>query len=196
MSPSGQKTKAVRFECKLCGACCSQHTLIVTMNGRDIVRLVDSLGLSYQEALRVLDFYVLPEGTETPAGLQNIPQVKTERGLAYIALRKEENGTCIFLKDNMCMIHVIRPTVCASFPFVFSRDPDDIIWGLSAMQLICPGIGEGKPVSEIYLHDIGTVALEELDIFREFSEEWNLTEHNPTASGLVKRILEDVRFSV
>ena len=53
--------------------------------------------------------------------------MKTEQGTAYVALKKLDDGSCVFLDNNLCLIHPIRPAVCASFPFVFRRDDDEIV---------------------------------------------------------------------
>ncbi|MFX1273398.1 MAG: YkgJ family cysteine cluster protein [Promethearchaeota archaeon] len=39
-----------------------------------------------------------------------------DRGLEYI-IRFENNGTCPFLKENICAIHEIKPLDCKNFPY-------------------------------------------------------------------------------
>jgi len=186
----------VCFECVKCGECCRQKELIVTVTGRDIAHLSSTLGMAAPELLRALDFYVLPENGTAPKGLRDIPLLKTESGMAYMALRKMESGDCIFLKDNQCMIHPIRPFVCRTFPFVFRDVAGEAKWGLSSMKDICPGIGEGSKVTEQELVELCIAALEDLTIYREFAETWNETTAEPTAIGFLEAILSDVRFSV
>ena len=186
----------VRFECIKCGECCRQKGLIVTVTGRDVARLSSTLGMAAPELLRALDFYVLQEIGTAPKGLQDTPLLKTESGKAYMALRKMDSGDCIFLKDNQCMIHPIRPFVCRTFPFVFRDVAGVVKWGFSAMKDICPGIGEGGKATEQELVELGMGALEDLDIYREFAETWNETAIEPTAIGFLEAILSDVRFSV
>jgi len=186
----------VRFECIKCGECCRQAGLIVTVTGRDVVRLSSTLGMAAPDLLRALDFYVLPENGNAPKGLRDTPLLRTESGKAYMALRKVESGDCIFLKDNQCMIHPIRPFVCRTFPFVFRDVAGTVKWGFSSMKAICPGIGEGSEVTEQELVELGMEALEDLTIYREFTETWNENTAEPTAIGFLKAILSDVRFSV
>ena len=186
----------VRFECVKCGECCRRKGLIVTVTGRDVVRLSSTLGMAAPDLLRALDFYVLPENGNAPKGLCDTPLLKTESGNAYMALRKMESGDCIFLKDNQCMIHPIRPFVCRTFPFVFRNVSGNVKWGFSAMKDICPGIGEGSKVTEQELVELGIAALEDLVIYGEFAETWNETVAEPTAIGFLEAILSDVRFSV
>ncbi|MFW9975744.1 MAG: YkgJ family cysteine cluster protein [Candidatus Thorarchaeota archaeon] len=184
----------IRFECTRCGACCREDSLLVTVTGRDICQLSIGLNLRASEVIRALDFYLV-ESNESPEGLRDVPAVNTEQGPAYIALRKLENGDCVFLKDNLCMIHVIRPMVCMSFPFTFSEEGNNKTWGLSAKKEICPGLEGGPYVENADVHDLAVTVLEDLAIYREFTAEWNKYERNPTADGIVERILSDSRFT-
>jgi Fe-S-cluster containining protein len=152
------------------------------------------LTLGPNEIIRALDFYLV-SGIESPEGLRDFPAVNTEKGPAYIALKKMENGDCVFLKDNLCMIHLIRPAVCMSFPFVFSNDDNITTWGLSALKQICPGLGSGPEVQVSELRELAVSVLEDLTIYNDFTKEWN-REENPTAARLVEKILVDPRFTV
>ncbi len=189
------KQPPVKFECTKCGACCRQDSLLVTVTGRDIARIAMGLGLGPDEMIRALDFY-LTQNIDPPKGLRDIPAIKTEQGLAYIALKKLDNGDCVFLKDNLCMIHVIRPTVCRSFPFVFNDTGYEKTWRLSAMKEICPGLGSGPIIEFSSLLQIADDVLEDLDIYKKFCEEWNSRERKPTAKRIIEQILSDPRFTV
>jgi Fe-S-cluster containining protein len=151
------------------------------------------LGLRASELIRAVDFY-LTSGITSYEGLRDFPALNTEKGPAFIALKKMENGDCVFLKDNLCMIHTIRPVVCMSFPFVFQDAGDHRKWGLSAMKDICPGLGDGPEVIGSELIDLADTVLEDLIIFREFAEEWNSVKV-PDAKKLIETILSDPRFS-
>ncbi|MHA2310778.1 MAG: YkgJ family cysteine cluster protein [Candidatus Thorarchaeota archaeon] len=186
----------MQFECTKCAACCCEEGLLVTVTGNDIARISLVLDLSASEMLRALDFYVPKENEEVPHGLNRIPAVNTERGPAYIALRKMENSECVFLSENLCMIHKIRPGVCKSFPFVFQEKDSSATWGLSAMKEICPGLGTGPEVTEKELEETSQLVLRELREHQEFADEWNANEANPTALSLIMAILSDPRFAV
>jgi Fe-S-cluster containining protein len=188
------KDDRIQFECTKCGACCREDSLLVTVTGRDIVRISKGLTLGPNEVIRALDFYLV-SGVESPEGLRDFPAVNTEKGPAYIALKKMENGDCVFLKDNLCMIHLIRPSVCMSFPFVFSNTDDDITWGLSARKQICPGLGSGPEISVSELRELAISVLEDLSLYNNFAQEWN-QEKNPTAAHLIEKVLADTRFTV
>jgi Fe-S-cluster containining protein len=151
------------------------------VTGSDISRLSLVLGLGVPEILRAIEFYILNESEEVPDGLQHIPRVVTEKGPAFIALKKMENGDCIFLRDNQCMIHVIRPAVCVSFPFVFKKEDDDFSWGLNARKEICPGLDQGSEVQSSDLLSTAEKVLDDLAEFQRFVDDWN--EQNPEAKA-------------
>jgi hypothetical protein len=185
----------VRFECQRCGACCKKENIVITLNGRDIVRIAQGLNLGPEAVLKVVDFLILADGLKRPEGLTGIPALETERGPAFLALRKMKNGRCVFLEDNLCMIHAVRPSVCRSFPFVFRKDSDGTYWGLSAQKDICPGIGEGPIVDPSELSTLAETILVDNDLYVEFAKEWNRGEATPTAERLIRAILTDTRFT-
>jgi len=167
--------------------------MLITVTGHDIARISAALGLGPEETIRALDFYILDKLDTIPVGLIGTPSPKTERGPTFIALKKMENGDCIFLKDDKCMIHALRPIVCRSFPFVFQRSEGERKWGLSAMKHICPGLGTGPSVSQQELEDLSILVLETIQIYREFTDEWNRLP-TTTAQELIRTILSDPRF--
>jgi Fe-S-cluster containining protein len=183
------------FECTKCGDCCREDSLLITVTGSDIVRISTALGLSPMGIMRALDFYVVDAQESLPVGLQGIPSPKTERGQAFIALKKMDNGDCIFLKDNLCMIHTFRPIVCRSFPFTFREDKGERMWGLSALKKICPGLGIGSRVSEEEINELSVLVLESMRAFREFIDEWNCLPPS-TAVELIRTILSEARFCI
>lgn len=183
-----------RFECTKCGACCRDEYLLVTVTGSDIVKISAVLGLGPDEILKALDFYIVSDGQTTPVGLERISSVATERGLAFMALKKMENGDCIFLKEDLCMIHPVRPLVCRSFPFVFTESEGQRNWGLSAKKEICPGLGTGPLISEDDIKELAESILPDMRIYKEFTEEWNENQTSPTVLELLKALLDDPRF--
>lgn len=180
----------------MCGACCRDENLLVTVTGSDISRLSLILGLSASEVIRALEFYVLNEGEDVPLGLMHIPQIVTENGPAFIALKKMENGDCIFLRDNRCMIHVIRPAVCVSFPFVFKREGDGFSWGFNARKEICPGLEEGPEVQASDLLSTAQKVLEDLAGFQLFVEDWNRNRPESKARDFIDSVLSNPDFSM
>jgi len=192
VNPEGDR---IQFECKKCGACCREDTILVTVTGSDIASISAGLGLGSDEVIRAFDFYLV-SGVEPPEGLRDFPAINTEQGPAYIALKKMKNGDCIFLKDNLCMIHTIRPVVCMSFPFVFWEVGNEKTWGLSARREICPGLGSGPGIDLSDLKELADAVLEAVASYKDFAEEWNKGEENPTVKRLIDTILSDQRFIV
>jgi Fe-S-cluster containining protein len=173
----------------MCGACCQDEDIVVTLTAFDITQLSQGLRLDTNGLLRAIDFYVLPEGREAPEGLKDFPRIDTEQGPAYIALKKQPNAECIFLDDALCMIHKIRPLACRAFPFYFSIKDGSLQWGLSAKNDICPGLGKGPEVSHEELKRLGTEITTVLSNHHAVVKRWNESEKNPTAAGFIDSIL-------
>ncbi len=161
----------------------------MTLTAFDIAQLSQGLGLGTNGLLRAIDFYVLPEGGEVPEGLRDFPSVNTEQGSAYIALKKQPNEECIFLDDDICMIHAVRPMACRAFPFYFSLENKTLHWGLNAKSDICPGLGKGSKISREELERLGTEITTVLGNHRAVVKKWNQTEESPTAAGFIRSIL-------
>lgn len=183
-----------QFECTKCGACCRDEFLLVTVTGSDIVRIAAVLGLGAEEILNALDFYIVADSIDTPVGLEKTPSVSTEKGRAFMALKKMENGDCIFLKEDLCMIHPVRPVVCRSFPFVLDEKEGQRTWGLSAMKEICPGLGQGPLISEEAIDELANTILPDIQKYKEFTTKWNEGQSSPTVIELLKAILSDPKF--
>ncbi|MGY5858218.1 MAG: YkgJ family cysteine cluster protein [Candidatus Thorarchaeota archaeon] len=183
-----------QFECTKCGACCRDENLLVTVTGSDIVKIGAVLGLGPNEILKALDFYIVSDGEITPVGLERVSSVATERGLAFMALKKMDNGDCIFLKEDLCMIHQVRPLVCRSFPFTFDESNDQRTWSLSAKKEICPGLGTGPQISETDIDEIAGTILPDIQIYKEFTEDWNTNQNSPTVLDLLNAIFSNPRF--
>ena len=182
------------FECTKCGACCRDEYLLVTVTGSDIVKIGAVLGLGPNEILKALDFHIVSDGMTTPVGLERMSSVATERGLAFMALKKMDNDDCIFLKEDLCMIHPVRPLVCKSFPFSFDESNGQRTWGLSAKKEICPGLGIGPQISETEIDEIAETILPDMQKYREFTEDWNANQDSPTVLDLLKAIFADPQF--
>ena len=183
----------LRFECTKCGECCRQRDMVVTLTASDILKLAIGLGFTGNELLHALDFYVIEKGKSIPDGFRNIPRIKTERGMAYVALKKLDDSSCVFLKDDLCMIHKIRPMVCSSFPFVFSKQNDTVSWSLHVKRGICPGIGEGNRMTKEELISMSHEPLESLEMYRAIAKIWNESDIAHTAEGFVEFILTKLR---
>ena len=95
-----EETKLPRFECTKCGACCRDEFL-VTITGNDIVRIAAVLGLSPNEMLKALDFYVVSDGEPTPIGLDKFPSPWRVPGFSLLPLLKSPYGElCLFYHSS------------------------------------------------------------------------------------------------
>ena len=120
----------MRFKCLNCeDSCCSKKTVALTH--KDLIRIG-----SYIEN-NVFDYVVfIPE-------LQGSGVVKGDKYNGVMVL-KRENNDCVFLKDNKCQIHPVRPLACRMYPY----NPIFIEY-LNGFKMIikndseCPGVGQG-----------------------------------------------------
>ena len=56
-------------------------------------------------------------------------------------MRKNEDGKCVFLKDNSCSIYQIRPLICRFYPFQLKNLGNNIYAFTYTDE--CSGIGKG-----------------------------------------------------
>ncbi len=71
------------------------------------------------------------------AGYTNFYEPTTEvefelTGAPY-KMKLNEDGSCLFLRDNLCSVYELRPDTCRRYPFIVG---DDFILA----SLSCPGI--------------------------------------------------------
>lgn len=114
--------KDVRFKCERCGICCGDT--------RDKVRLIlllkiEARTISQKTLMGVSEFSEQIEGFE--------PYV--------YAMKKTEEGRCIFMRDKLCSIYRVRPLICRFYPFQLQGLSTDR-YGFTYTNE-CPGIGKG-----------------------------------------------------
>ena len=90
-----KSTRPFIFECTRCGQCC-RWPGDVLLTDDDIHRLAAHLDLS-EEAF--IGRYTRLSGNR--------------RGLS---LSEKEDGSCVFLKDDQCLVYRERPRQCSDFP--------------------------------------------------------------------------------
>lgn len=133
-----------RFQCVNCGNCCTNKNTIVNVTFKDILRIKNGLKLNIDESLETLGFFVF-EKPPTSEELKKmvVPPIKTESGLAFVGLLKNNLGGCIFYDNEKkrCKIYSIRPIICRTFPFSF--------------KIILDQKEKEKKEIEIYLTDKG-----------------------------------------
>lgn len=163
----------VRFKCIQCGNCCRDKNFIITITHKDTIRLVNHLKCNLEELLiKYVGFYQVRKEFENRLVF---PAISTYRGNAFLGLRKKNDGSCLFLReDNLCKIYIDRPIVCRSFPFTFGVKDGWLSWGLVVKaEEICPGLGKGEIASKKILEKMGKEIIRELEEYRKIVSVWN-----------------------
>jgi Fe-S-cluster containining protein len=154
-SDSKRFDKPYRFVCTKCGNCCKDPNTLVNLTYIDIIRLQKYLKLKFNELIDIIGFYIFEkELTEEQRKHLVVPPIQTQRGLAFIGLKKDQKGRCLFLdENNMCKIYDARPNICRTFPFHFHSTPFkepkphlkiEMSYAQKAIEY-CPGIGLPSP---------------------------------------------------
>ena len=104
------------FECKTCGTCCYGKGGI-TVNEKETENIADFLNIQP-------DVFVEK-------------YCETRNNKLYI--RTGKDNYCIFFhKEKMCLIHPVKPDICALWPFFPANVEDKHAWDLA--KEACPGI--------------------------------------------------------
>jgi len=88
------------FKCRECGKCCRDREDIL-LNSRDVYNIATTLNLTHEQVIeKYCEVYI---GQES-----QIPVVRL--------MPKGPNRNCPLLKGDRCLVHSMKPTVCALFP--------------------------------------------------------------------------------
>jgi Fe-S-cluster containining protein len=102
------------FSCQSCANCCKDF--IVNLKFYDIALITEN-----RKDLKITDFVeIIDEDEDYPNGI---------RGNLFgkqVPVLKKINGSCIFLKDNLCTIHKFKPMACKIWPFTLKDN--EPIW--------------------------------------------------------------------
>ncbi len=196
--------KPYRFECTQCGRCCRDKSTMVNLTYVDILRLAKALNQDYDKLIDSIGFYIFQEGvSDENLDKMVIPPIETQRGLAFVALRKEADGACIFLKnDNTCSIYEHRPNICRTFPFHFdakakNQPQNEIKITMSYTEKAkqyCLGVGVPNPVvdAEKWMK-IGRKTVRNIVEEAAIIEKWNKAVESgkitPKAENYIKNII-------
>ena len=112
--------EGLRFECTQCGKCCGGEPGIIFVTDREIGEIADALRLE--------------RASFTSQYLRSIP--------AGFSIRERPDGDCVFLEEDRCAIHAVRPMQCRTYPFWFKNLRSEQSWAATCDS--CPGIGQGK----------------------------------------------------
>lgn len=112
----------LRFECTLCGNCCTGAPGYVWVSAEEARTIARFLGISEKQ------FY--HRFTREIAG--------------RISLLERANGDCIFFdnQSRQCRIYTVRPTQCRTWPFWNSNLASREAWAEVAAR--CPGCNHGR----------------------------------------------------
>ncbi len=113
----------VRFKCKMCGSCC-RRLLNLEITPYDIV--------TWWEQGRVDIIAHLVAIQDEVARSYGVPFIFT--------FPRRGDGSCIYLRDNLCTIHSVKPLACRIYPFGLGPNYELIV------QEECKGVGEGDEV--------------------------------------------------
>ena len=139
----------IRFRCSKCGLCCGdthQKTRRVLLLKSDAERIATS-------AKRQIDTFAT--------------QTTTKQPYVYEIRKNAQNGKCIFLQQNRCMIYQDRPLICKFYPFELATDIKGIYTFKTTEE--CPGVscpgrnGVGKKLDRRYFKELLELALAELN---------------------------------
>ncbi len=197
--------KEFRFECIKCGNCCSDKNTFVNITYIDILRIQKALTLSIDELLEIIGFYIFKkELSVEELKKMVVPPIKTERGLAFIGLNRKSNGFCYFYdeKGKRCMIYILRPKFCRTFPFSFRILFDKTDRTKAKIELYytekgleyCPGINQDSPlIKEDEWIKLGKKTIENMNDNNILIEKWNDAVKNgrisPSAKNFILTVL-------
>jgi Fe-S-cluster containining protein len=190
-----------RFECKRCGNCCTDKNTIVNVTYNDILRIKEALELNLDEINHILSFYIFEkEPTEQDKKKMVISPVETERGKAFVGLRKNPDDSCYFYdkEKKACRIYKARPNFCRTFPFSFkvkdknAKELENLIeikYTEKAKEY-CQGIDDDAPLidKEKWLK-LGKETLEDLNKNYFVMQKWNKAVQNKEIEPNVKNFL-------
>ncbi|MFX1338125.1 MAG: YkgJ family cysteine cluster protein [Promethearchaeota archaeon] len=201
-----EEFKELRFVCTRCGNCCIDKNTLVNLTYSDILRIKNGLKLTVEEILEILGFYIFDKKpTEEETKKMVVPPLETERGLAFIGLKKDSSGKCYFYNDKRkkCLIYKIRPMFCRTFPFTFriffnKENPNQAKIKMQYTEKgmkYCPGIGDDNPlIDEDEWIKVGKTTIEEMSANNVLIEKWNEVAKKgkikPTAKNFVLTILK------
>jgi len=180
-----ENEREFKFKCLKCGNCCKDKNTLVNLTYYDILKIKNELKLTLEEVIEILGFYVFQKKpSENELKRMVIPPIKTEKGLAFVGLRKSSNGTCYFFDDNekKCSIYNIRPMFCKTFPFSFKiifnktdkRKAKIKMYLTEKAKQYCSGIGKDSPIiNQDRWSKLGKKTIEQINHNNVLIKKWN-----------------------
>lgn len=102
------------FECRHCGECCAGRGGIYATT-EEVAQMAAYLGISPE---KLVCRYLEDSSLGPRLGV--------------------DNGICVFLEDNRCRVHPVKPRICREWPFLapLLQYPEELEYAKGA----CPGI--------------------------------------------------------
>jgi len=171
MNEKKEEIKEFRFKCLNCGNCCSDSKTLVNVTYLDILRIKKGLNLTLEETIEILGFYVFDgDPTEEDRKKMVVSPIKTEKGLAFVGLKKN-SGVCYFydIDNKRCKIYKIRPEKGKQY---------------------CPGIGENAPLIDLdEWIKVGKKTIEEMNNNYLVMQKWNEAVEQQKVTPTVRNFL-------
>ena len=114
----------LRFSCRRCGCCCTGEPGYVYVGKGEVSGMAKFLGVDDAEFVRRF----------------------TRSVKDRTSLTEEEDGGCVFWRDDGCSVYPVRPRQCRTFPFWLLNVARPDLWERTAVE--CPGINSGKLFTE------------------------------------------------
>jgi Fe-S-cluster containining protein len=118
----------IRFKCLKCGICCgntqerTRHVLLLDEEANEIAKATNQ---------PIAEFAI---------------EIEKRAPYRYEMKKTKEDGKCVFLKENRCVIYSKRPIICRFYPFGFTNHKQQKTFYYTKE---CPGIGKGLTMNEI-----------------------------------------------
>jgi len=88
---------------------------------------------------------------------------KNHSNSSYVfEMKKLNEGKCIFLKDNLCLIYENRPLICRFYPFELNYDKDKDLH-IFSYTVECPKINNAERIlTKKYFEELFSLAKQRL----------------------------------
>ncbi len=136
----------LRFECTMCGACCTGAPGVVRFTDEEAERIAAHLGITPDEFRAEYTVFVDDEDYTGPS----LKEVRTEFGYDCVFLDRESMPG-----KAVCSLYDLRPTQCRTFPWWPENLESPRAWQRLGRE--CEGVGRGDvvPVEEIRVQGRG-----------------------------------------
>ena len=120
---------AVRFQCIKCGICCGD----TNEKTRCILLLRAEADQIAKATLQPISKFAA--------------KIEGKEPYSYV-MKKRENGKCVFLENDRCIVYSLRPLICRFYPFELKALHSGKPTFLYTEE--CPGINKGRLLSKGY----------------------------------------------